>query len=119
MGGYRPKRVAQMIFRELSSRLHTQVKDPRVGFVSITRVEVSRDLSRATAFFLPLGGGEVSEDLVAGLAEAAKQLRGPIGRELRLRHAPEIVFVEDTEHDKALEVARLLEKLSREREDQE
>jgi ribosome-binding factor A len=115
---YRPQRVGEMIFRELSLRLRTEVKDERVGDVSITRVEVNRDLSRAQIFFLPLGGGEVSEDLREGLVEAARQLRGPIGRSLRLRHAPELVFKEDTEHDKALRVARILDEIGREREEE-
>lgn len=112
---YRPQRVGEMIFRELSMRLRTQVKDERVGDISITRVEVTRDLSRAQIFFLPLGGGEVDEDLHEGLLEAAKQLRGPIGRALRLRHAPELVFREDVDHDKAVNVARLLDQIASER----
>ncbi|MCO4743624.1 MAG: 30S ribosome-binding factor RbfA [Proteobacteria bacterium] len=115
MRSYRPKRVGEMIFRELAMRLRTEVKDDRVGDISITRVEVNRDLSRATIFFLPLGGGAVTDDIEDGLVEAAKQLRGPIGRELRLRHAPELVFVEDTEHDKALRVASLLDQIANER----
>lgn len=115
---YRPQRVGEMIFRELALRLRTEVKDERVGDISITRVEVNRDLSRAVVFFLPLGGGEVSAELAEGLVEAARQLRGPIGRSLRLRHAPELVFKEDTEHDKALRVARLLDQIAHDREEE-
>lgn len=115
MPGYRPERVAEMIHRELAERLRSEVKDPRVEPVSITGVTVTRDLSRAEVAFMPLGGGKPSEDLVDGLSAASRQLRGPIGRALRLRHAPELVFVYDEHTDAAFRVTSLLGKLEAER----
>lgn len=119
MGGYRAERVAEMIHRELAQRLRLEVKDPRLEPISITHVKVTRDLSRATVDFMPLGGGEVSGDLREALDEAARSLRGPIGRALRLRHAPEIVFREDTHTEKAIRVTRLLEEIASEASDEE
>jgi ribosome-binding factor A len=115
MPGHRPERVAEMIHRELAERLRTEVKDPRVEPVSITSVEVTRDLSRAVISYMPLGGGAPSEDLTEGMAAAARQLRGPIGRALRLRHAPELVFAYDERTDAAFRVTALIDRLSAER----
>lgn len=115
MPGHRPERVAEMVHRELAERLRTDVKDPRVTPLSITSVQVNRDLSRAVVSFLPLGGGRPGGDLVEGLGDAARKLRGPIGRALRLRHAPEIVFVWDEKAEDAFRVMGVLERLRRER----
>lgn len=119
MGGYRADRIAVLIQRELSMRLRTDVKDPRVTDVTITHVSVSGDLRRAVVEWMPLGGGEPSDELVEGLAEAARKLRGPIGRALRLRNAPELIFRQDEVTEDAFRVSQLIEELSRERAEQE
>ncbi|MEQ1504714.1 MAG: 30S ribosome-binding factor RbfA [Myxococcota bacterium] len=115
MPTYRPERVAEMIHRELAERLRSEIKDPRVGPISITAIEVTRDLSRAVVSFLPLGGGGPSDELAEGLADAARRLRGPIGRALRLRHAPEIVFSFDEHTDRAFRVTSLIDRLAADR----
>jgi ribosome-binding factor A len=119
MPSYRPERVAEMIHRELAERLRSEVKDPRVEPISITAIAVSKDLSRATIAYTPLGGGRPSEDLVEGLAHASRQLRGPIGRALRLRHAPELAFEFDEHIDEAFRVSSLIERLAAERRERE
>lgn len=115
MGGYRAARIAEMIHRELAERLRLEVKDPRMEPISITHVAVTKDLSRATVEYLPLGGDEPSKDLKDALKEAAKVVRGPIGRALRLRHAPEIVFSVDTHTAEAFRVSRLIEEVAADR----
>lgn len=115
MASYRPERVAAMIHRELAQRLRLEIKDPRITEVSITEVSVSRDLSRARVHYMPLGGGKPSPEMQDGLDDAARRLRGPIGRALRLRHAPEIVFEYDTHTDAAFAVTRLIDQLAAER----
>lgn len=117
MSGYRPERVAEMIHRELAQRLRLEVKDPELTPISITAVRVTRDLSRATIEYLPLGGSSVPPALAGALERASRQLRGPIGRALRLRTAPELVFVRDSHTEQAIAVTSLLAKLSRERGD--
>lgn len=118
-GNYRAERVAELIHKELAQRLRLEVKDPRLEPISITDISVNRDLSQAHIRYLPLGGGAPGEHLQAGLDAAAKKLRGPIGRALRLRHAPELVFQFDDQHDQAMAVSNLLAKLAREREERE
>jgi ribosome-binding factor A len=114
-GDFRVERLSESIHQELAQRLLTEVKDPRVEPISITSVTVTRDLSRARVMYLPLGGGAPSEHLIEGLEAAGRILRGPIGRALQLRHAPEIVFVFDEHHDRAMAVNRMLDQLARER----
>ena len=119
MAGYRAKRIAELIHRELVERLRREVKDPRVTMISITSVEVTPDLREARVLYLPFGGGGDSDELAEGLKSAARQLRGPIGRALRLRHSPEISFQFDAQHEEAIRVNQLLDTLARERADRE
>jgi len=119
MPGHRPERIAEMIHKEIAKRLQLEVKDPRVTAVSITHVRVTGDLRKAHVHYTPLGGGEPSEELVGGLRSAAKQLRGPIGRALRLRHAPELLFEYDTHTEEAVRMTNLLDRLSAERTERE
>ena len=72
MRGFRAQRVAEMVHKELAKRLREDVKDPDLGFVSITRVELNRDLSVATIHYLPLGGGEPSQAMQDAVERAAK-----------------------------------------------
>jgi len=118
-GNYRAERVAELIHKELAQRLRLEVKDYRLEPISITDVSVNRDLSKARIRYLPLGGGAGGELLQEGLESVAKKLRGPIGRALRLRHAPELVFEFDEHHDQAMAVSNLLAQLTRERDEKE
>ena len=113
MGGYRAERVAELIHRELALRLPRDVKDHRLVPISITRVVVARDLGRAVAYYLPLGGGEAGEALAAALKGAGSRLRGPIGRALGIRHAPQIVFERDRHSEEAFRVTELIERVTR------
>ncbi len=115
MATHRAERLAEMIHREVAVRLRTEMKDPRIGEISITRVEVARDLEHAKIVFLRLGGGAPSREQKAALADAAKALRGPVGRALRLRRAPELVFTPDVHFEDAVRVASLISRLERER----
>jgi len=113
MRGYRPERVAELIHKELAQRLLTEVKDPTLEPISINHVEVTRDLSRATVRWLPLGGDVPSEALQEAVDRAGRQLRGPIGRALRLRTAPEIVFEVDTHLAEAFRVSALIDSVTK------
>ena len=117
MKGHRSDRIAEMIHGELAVMLHRDVKDARVTPISITSVNVSGDLKKAVIEWMPLGGGEGNADLTEGLKEAARRLRGPIGRALKLRHAPELIFQQDVHTEEAIRVGQLLEQLSQTRED--
>jgi ribosome-binding factor A len=111
MREFRPQRVAEMIHRELAVRLREDVKDPDLGVVSITRVDLNRDLSVASVYYLPLGGGAPSPEMREAVTRAAGKLRGPIGRVLRLRHAPKLNFIADQHTEAAFRVHDLLAEL--------
>ncbi len=80
MRGHRAERIAEMIHRELAVRLRRDIKDSELVPISITRVEVTRDLRRADVRYMPLGGGQAPESLQDAMERAARALRGPIGR---------------------------------------
>ena len=96
MAGYRMDRQNEDIERELTAILRT-VKDPRVNasMLSIVRVEVSRDLSYATAYISSLDGLDAAKEAVKGLKSAAGYMRTRLGTALSLRHTPELRFVAD------------------------
>jgi ribosome-binding factor A len=111
MAGFRPQRIAEMIHRELAILLPRELKDPGLEPVSIVHVEVSRDLSVAKVSWSPLGGGTPSAALVDAMAQAARRLRGPVGRALKTRHSPELRFTLDDHTEHAVRMTALLSKI--------
>lgn len=91
----RSKRVAEQIQRVLSELIRRELRDPRLGSVTIVDVQVSQDLSHAKVFYSILGGNKNPEMTQEIMSEGAKILRGPLGRSLALRHAPQLTFVAD------------------------
>jgi len=108
----RPDRVAEAIREEVATFLSQDVKDPRVvGLVTVTAVDVSRDLRVATVY-VSIYGSEAERAATAdGLASVASHLRARIGRALRLRLAPEIVFKPDESIARAARIETLLSQL--------
>jgi ribosome-binding factor A len=105
----RPDRVAEAIREEVASFLADGAKDPRVrGFVTVTAVEVTRDLRHATVFVSVMGSDQARKDTFEGLASVATHLRSRLGRSLRLRSAPEIVFRADESLARASRIEQLL-----------
>lgn len=105
------KRLARMneyLKRELSELIRTQVRDPRVGVVTITGVDVARDLGSARVFVRELGGEADLAETLAGLQAAAPFLRGQLGKFMRVRRVPELRFQEDRSLEGALRIDRLL-----------
>lgn len=101
----RLERLNEQVKREVSDILRTEVRDPRVGLVTVTEARVAPDLSFARIYVRPLGGAE--EELFAGLEKATPYIRRELGKRLSVRHVPEIRF----EPDRALEHALHIEKL--------
>ena len=111
----RPDRVAEAIREEVARFLADGVKDPRVrGLVTVTGVDLTRDLRHAKVFVSILGSDEEKADTFAGLEGVAAHLRGRIGRALRLRVAPEIAFKHDPSVAHAARIETLLEQIRRE-----
>jgi ribosome-binding factor A len=91
----RNRRVAEQIQRVLSELIRRELRDPRLGSVTIVDVQVTQDLSHAKVFYSILGGNKNPEMTQEIMDEGARILRGPLGRALSLRHAPQLTFVAD------------------------
>ena len=105
----RPDRVAEAIREEVANFLAEGVKDPRVvGMVTVTGVDVTRDLRHAKVFVSVMGSDTERAATFDGLASVATHLRSHIGRSLRLRLAPEIVFRPDESISRAARIESLL-----------
>jgi ribosome-binding factor A len=118
----RADRVSVLVHQELSRLLRNEVKDPRVGSISITQVRLSPDLSVARVTVTPLGGAGDGEGAIEGLTRASGWLRGQVGRALKLRHAPRLEFELDDTLDEAIRMTTMLSQMERaraEREDSE
>jgi len=93
--GSRPDRVADQIRGELGQLLARDVHDPGIGFVTITRVQVTADLQHARVFYTALGDERARRNSDRALHRAAPFLRRQIGSRLRLRRVPDIEFIYD------------------------
>ena len=93
--GSRPDRVADQLRGELASLLAREVHDPGVGFVTLTRVQVSPDLQLVRVFYTALGDDKARTDTRRALERAAPFLRRQIGGRLRLKRTPQLTFVYD------------------------
>ncbi|MGE5484251.1 MAG: 30S ribosome-binding factor RbfA [Ignavibacteriales bacterium] len=108
-------RVAEAIKEEISDIIHHEIKDPRVGFASITSVEVSRDLRHAKVFVSVLGGESEKTETIKGLESASGFIRSELGRRVRLHHTPEILFRLDESIERAARIARIIHEQEGER----
>jgi ribosome-binding factor A len=89
----RAKRVGQQIQRALSELIRRELRDPRLGMITLTDVRMSPDLGYAKVYYSVLGADpHLAQEI---LTQAAEFLRGPLGRALGIRHSPELRFVQD------------------------
>jgi ribosome-binding factor A len=107
---HRPERVAEVIRQTVAAFLTGDVRDPRIGFVTVTRVEVSADLSHANVSVSIMASDEEKVRSLEGLASAARFLRAQLARELPLRTCPELHF----HLDRGLEHAQHIDKVLKE-----
>ena len=103
----RSERVAGQLRRDLAKLIQQEIKDPGVGFVSLSDVEVTRDLSHAKVFITVFEPEKAQESLKA-LRRASTFLRLRLGQELRLRHVPELHFVHDDSVEKGSQIDELI-----------
>jgi len=109
-GGSRPERVAEE-FREILAEEIPRLKDPRVGFVTVTRVEVAPDLRRATVYYTVLGEDRDHRATRAGLRSARSHLRGVLGQQVRMKFTPDLEFEEDVGLAQVERVTQLLREI--------
>ena len=116
----RVERVASLIRREVSELMIGGIKDDRVnqGMVSVTSVEVAGDLQHCKIFVSIYGSEEDRAQAMAGLSSASAYVKGELGRRLKMRRTPEVVFVLDRGIEKGTSVLGLLNRLEGERQTQ-
>lgn len=107
----RSDKVAQVIKREVSIIIHEELKDPRLGFVTITRVDLTPDLRFAKIFFSVLGSEEEYKKTKKALASALGFIRRLIAQRINLRFAPEIMFQEDRSAEYSVRIQELLDEI--------
>ncbi|HEV8263489.1 MAG TPA: 30S ribosome-binding factor RbfA [Gemmatimonadales bacterium] len=108
---HRPERVGELIRKAVGEFLTGNVRDPRIGFVTVTGVEVSLDLSHANVRVSVMGTDEEKEKSLEGLASAARYLRAQLAGQLRLRTSPELHFHLDRGIEHAQRIDRVLKEL--------
>jgi ribosome-binding factor A len=109
MSSERMRRVDESIRQVIGDALASDLKDPRVGFVTVTDVKTSADLSHARVYVSVLGEPEVREDTLVGLRSAHGYLQGCLARELKLKRTPTLEFSYDDTTDRAMRVDALIE----------
>jgi len=108
----RPRKVADQIQRELSALLSRDVRDPRVGLVTLTGVEISPDFAHATVFFTCLDASR-AEAARTGLSRAAGFLRAHLAKAVRLQKTPQLHFVYDESVERGDRLSRLIASVGR------
>ncbi len=109
MTGERMRRVDEAVREVLSARIATELKDPRIGFVTVTAVDTSPDLRHAKVYVSVLGDAEERDETLAGLTSSHGFLQAALAAELRMKHTPTLEFVHDESVDRAFRIQELLE----------
>jgi ribosome-binding factor A len=114
MTTHRPERIADVIRDILARLLLLEVRDPRIGFVTITGVSLSKDLKHARVFVSMLGEPPDRRAGIIALNHAAPFFRRTLAKEARLRYTPELLFVEDTATERGMRVEAAIREIQRE-----
>jgi len=115
----RPNRVGEQMKKELGEIISRKIKDPRIGFVTVTDVNVTGDLQQATVYISVLGDQLQRENTLKGLAKAKGFIRSEIGQRIRLRKTPEITFEFDESIDYGNRIDTLLHQIAKEEHSEE
>jgi len=107
----RSSRVAELLREVISEIVATQLKDPAVGRITLTRVKLTDDLKLARIYFNMLGTAQQRDSAVAGLKRAAGFIRAETGRRISLRQAPELQFIYDDTLDYVENIENLIKKI--------
>jgi ribosome-binding factor A len=108
MGELRVRKVQEFIKEEVSHIILRKLKDPRIGFVTVTDVAVTGDLRNAKIFVSLFGNDDQKKDTMQALRHALGFIRMEIGQKLQIRCTPEITFVEDTSLDYSVKIEKIL-----------
>ena len=118
--GVRPERVQEALRQEISTIVHNHIKDPRIGFLTITKVELTKDLRYAKVYFSVLGDEKDKKRALHGLNSAKGYIKGHVGDKIQLRFMPELDFRIDNTFEQIKEIKDLLNRVKdKERKDDE
>lgn len=110
----RGQRVSEQILRELAELIRLEVKDPRVGFITLTEVELTPDYAHAKIYFTSMTGQDDLDETLAGLRRASGFLRRELGRRVRIHTTPELHFHYDKSVEQGSRMSQLIDKVVRE-----
>ncbi|USK61251.1 30S ribosome-binding factor RbfA [Peribacillus asahii] len=110
----RSNRIGEQMKKELSDIIGRKLKDPRVGFVTVTDVAVTGDLQQATVYISVLGDAKQREDTLKGLEKAKGFMRSEVGQRIRLRKTPELFFEFDESIDYGNRIETLISQINAE-----
>jgi len=113
MASGRMRRVDEAVRAVLSDAITKELKDPRIGFVTVTSVKTSPDLRHARVYVSVLGSEPEREDSLAGLRSAHGFLQGALARQLTLKHTPALTFEYDESIDRGMRITELLDESER------
>ncbi len=119
MESARAQRVGGLIREELSELIRREVKDPRVGFVTITGVDVSPDLRHATVYISVLGSKKEKENSLRILQKTGRFLRKELAKRIRTKYFPELKFEFDPSIESAMRIEKIIKKLHKKEETHE
>ena len=110
----RSQRVAEQVRRELAELIRLEVKDPRVGFITLTDVEITPDYAHAKVFFTSMRGEEGLDEILVGLRRASGFLRRELGKRVRIHTLPELHFHYDSSVERGSRMSQLIDEVVRE-----
>jgi ribosome-binding factor A len=114
--GKRSEKIADLIQKEISGMMVKTLKDPRIGFVTITRVMVSKDFRSAKVYFSVAGTLAERERSIKGLNSAKGYIRKELGRRIKLRYTPEIMFQFDPSIEYAIHIGEVIQQIKQDKE---
>ena len=106
----RKDRVSEQIRRELAELIRTELKDPRVGMISLTDVEVTADYAHAKVYFSSLAGSATLDEVMTGLQKASGFLRRELGKRISIHMTPQLHFVFDQSLERGADLSALIQK---------
>lgn len=117
MAKQRPERVQEALRQEISRIVHSEIKDPRLGFITITKVDITKDLRYAKVYFSVLGEMKDKNLALKGLNSAKGYIRSLIAERIKLRFVPDVVFKIDDSLEHTKEIYDLLERIKKKKGD--
>ncbi|MFB6364010.1 30S ribosome-binding factor RbfA [Paenibacillus elgii] len=112
MAKIRVGRVGEQIKKELSQIIQSELKDPRIGFITVTGVDVTNDFSQAKVFLSVLGSDEQKEETLKALARGTGFIRSELGKRIRMRKIPELLFKFDASIDYGSKIETLIHQIN-------